>query len=123
VPGELIGQRLTARADATTVKLYSRGQLIKVHPVMPPGRRSTDAADLPSEVTAYAMRDLDALRRKASAHGEHVGAYAAALLEHPLRGRRCGRSTGCSDWCADTAPRPSTPPALGHWPPRRSTSG
>ena len=84
VPGELIGQRLTARADATTVKLYHRGQLIKVHPVMPPGRRNTDPADLPSELTAYAMRDLDALRRKASAHGEHVGAYAAALLEHPL---------------------------------------
>ena len=32
----------------------------------------------------YAMRDLDALRRKASAHSPHVGAYAAAVLEHPL---------------------------------------
>ena len=49
-----------------------------------PGRRSTDPADLPAEVTAYAMRDLNALQRKASAHGDHVGAYAAAVLEHPL---------------------------------------
>jgi hypothetical protein len=49
-----------------------------------PGRRHTDPADLPTELTAYAMRDLDALQRKAAAHGTHVGAYAAALLEHPL---------------------------------------
>ncbi|BBY41797.1 hypothetical protein MCEL_40920 [Mycolicibacterium celeriflavum] len=30
------------------------------------------------------MRDLNTLQRKASAHGDHVGAYAAAVLEHPL---------------------------------------
>jgi transposase len=84
VPGELVGRRLDARADAHTVKLYWRGELIKVHPVMAPGRRRTDAADLPAEVSVYAMRDLNALQRKASAHGEHVGAYAAAVLEHPL---------------------------------------
>ena len=84
VPGELIGQRLSTRADARTVKLYWRGQLIKVHPVVAPGRRHTDPADLPSELTTYAMRDLDALQRKSSAHGPHVGAYAAALLAHPL---------------------------------------
>jgi transposase len=84
VPGELVGRRLDARVDAHTVKLYWRGELIKVHPVVAPGRRHTDAADLPAEVTAYAMRDLNTLQRKASAHGDHVGAYAAAVLEHPL---------------------------------------
>jgi hypothetical protein len=80
----LIGRRITARADAATVKLYWRGQLIKVHPRVAPGRRSTDPADLPSELTVYAMRDLEALQRKAVAHGAYVGAYAAAVLEHPL---------------------------------------
>jgi hypothetical protein len=84
VPGELIGKRIDARADAHAVKLYWRGELIKVHPVMAPGRRHTDPADLPSEVSIYAMRDLTALQRKAAAHGAHVGAYAAAVLEHPL---------------------------------------
>jgi hypothetical protein len=58
VPGELIGQRILARADGTTVKLYWRGQLIKVHPHQPPGRRHTDPADVPSELSTYAMRDL-----------------------------------------------------------------
>jgi transposase len=54
VPGELIGKRLDARVDAHTVKLYWRGELIKVHPVMAPGRRHTDPADLPAEVSVYA---------------------------------------------------------------------
>jgi hypothetical protein len=84
VPGELVGRRVDARADAHTVKLYWRGELIKVHPVMPPGRRHTDPADLPSELSTYAMRDLNTLQRKASSHGQHVGGYAAAVLEHPL---------------------------------------
>jgi hypothetical protein len=84
VPGELVGRRLDARVDAHTVKLYWHGELIKVHLVVGPGRRHTDAADLPAEVTAYAMRDLNTLRRKASAHGDYVGTYAAAVLEHPL---------------------------------------
>jgi hypothetical protein len=35
-------------------------------------------------VSVYAIRDLNTLQRKASAHGDHVGAYAAAVLEHPL---------------------------------------
>jgi hypothetical protein len=30
------------------------------------------------------MRDLDALQCKALHYGESIGAYAAALLEHPL---------------------------------------
>jgi transposase len=84
VPGELVGKRINARADAHSVKLYFRGELIKVHPVMAPGRRHTDPADLPSEVSVYAMRDITTLRRKAAAHGAHVGSYAAAVLEHPL---------------------------------------
>ncbi|MDQ4105451.1 MAG: IS21 family transposase [Actinomycetota bacterium] len=84
VPGELIGQRLLARADAATVKLFWRGALIKVHPRQEPGRRHTDPADLPSDVAAYALRDLDALHRRADAYGQHIGVYTAALLDHPL---------------------------------------
>src|SRR4029078_7176932 len=84
VPGELIGKRIDARADAQTVQVYWRGELIKVHPLVAPGRRRTDPADLPSEVSIYAMRDIATLGRKAAAHGPHIGTYAAAVLEHPL---------------------------------------
>ena len=84
VPGNLIGQRVDVRADRALVRIFARGQVVKVHPRQAPGRRVTDPDDLPSERTVYAMRDLDALRRLATGHGSAVGIYADALLEHPL---------------------------------------
>lgn len=84
VPGALIGQTVDVRADSSLVRISHRGQVVKVHPRMAPGRRSTDAEDLPAERAAYAMRDLDALRAKAASHGEAIGGYAAALLDTPL---------------------------------------
>jgi hypothetical protein len=57
---------------------------VKVHPRTHPGGRVTDAADLPAEKTTYAMRDLEHLKRLALIAGPAVGAYAAALLDHPL---------------------------------------
>ncbi len=84
VPGNLIGTLVEVRADRSLVRVFSRGQLVKVHPRQQPGGRITDPADLPSERTAYAMRDLDHLRRLASGHGPAVGTYAAALLDTPL---------------------------------------
>ncbi len=84
VPGNLIGQRVEVRADRSLVRVFARGQLVKVHPRQQPGRRSTDPDDLPSERTAYALRDLDHLRRLATGHGPAIGAYALALLDTPL---------------------------------------
>ena len=84
IPGNLIGQRVEVRADSKLVRVFARGQLVKVHPRQAPGRRITDPEDLPSERTVYAMRDLEHLRRIAAAHGEAIGAYATALLDIPL---------------------------------------
>lgn len=42
VPGELIGQRVDVRADTHLVKVFSRGRLIKTHPRVKAGGRSTD---------------------------------------------------------------------------------
>jgi transposase len=84
VPGSLIGQRVEVRADRALVRIFHRGQLVKVHPRQAPGRRSTDPDDLPAHKTVYAMRDLDTLQRMAAAHGPAVGAYASALLDIPL---------------------------------------
>lgn len=66
------------------MRIFARGQLVKVHTRQAPGRRSTDADDLPSHKTAYAMRDLDKLQHMAAGHGDAIGAYAAALLDIPL---------------------------------------
>lgn len=84
VPGNLIGQRVQVRADRQLVRVFHRGTLVKVHPRARPGSRVTDPADLPTERTAYALRDLDHLQRLAAGHGPAIGAYASAVLEHPL---------------------------------------
>ena len=83
-PKEYLGCHLDARADAALVKLYSRGQLVKVHPRQQPGRRSTDPADLPAEKTTYAMRDVASLARAARRHGDAIGVYAERLLDTDL---------------------------------------
>ena len=69
VPGNLIGRHLDARADKELVKLFFRGQLVKVHPRQAPGGRSTDPADLPKGTEVYALRDLERLKNMAAAHG------------------------------------------------------
>jgi Mu transposase-like protein/integrase-like protein len=84
VPGNLIGHRVDARADRQLVRIFHRGQLVKVHPRQPPGGRSTDPADLPAHKTTYALRDIEHLKRMAAGHGPAIGAYAAALLDSPL---------------------------------------
>ena len=84
IPGNLIGTRVDVRADRSLVRVFSQGQLIKIHPRQRPGGRSTDPEDLPSDKTIYAMRDLDKLKRLAAGHGPAIGAYATALLDIPL---------------------------------------
>lgn len=84
VPGEHIGQEVDVRADRELVRISLRGALLKVHPRQRPGGRSTDPADLPEGVRAYAMRDTASLRAAAQAHGPAVGTYAERLLEGPL---------------------------------------
>lgn len=84
VPGNLIGRHVEVRADRQLVKVFFRGVLVKVHPRQAPGRRCTDPDDLPPDKAAYAMRDLNHLHRMAASHGDAIGAYAAAILDHPL---------------------------------------
>lgn len=84
VPGELIGQRVSVRADSTLVKIFSAGQLVKTHPRMRPGGRSTDPGDYPTGRAELALRDASTLRAKAAAAGPAVGVYATRLLDTPL---------------------------------------
>ena len=84
VPGDLIGQQVDVRLDSRLVKVWHRGHVVKIHPRQSPGGRVTDEQDLPSEVTAYALRDIDKLIGLASRHGDAIGVYAKALLDVPL---------------------------------------
>jgi hypothetical protein len=84
IPGNLIGSRVDVRADRQLVRVFHRGVLVKTHPRQAPGHRSTDADDLPSGKSVYALRDLARLQAMAAAHGPAIGAYAAVLLDNPL---------------------------------------
>jgi transposase len=84
VPGNLIGSRVDARADRQLVKIFHRGELVKVHPRTGPGGRVTDPADLPDGTSTNALRDIGHLARMAAEAGPAVGAYASELLDHPL---------------------------------------
>ncbi|HET9894960.1 MAG TPA: IS21 family transposase [Streptosporangiaceae bacterium] len=84
VPGDLIGRHVDVRAGSKLVRVWHRGQLVKTRPRARPGGRVTDPADLPAHKTAYAMRDIGYLQRLADETGPAIGAYAAALLDHPL---------------------------------------
>ena len=84
IPGNLIGARVEVRADRQLVRVFYRGVLIKIHPRQAPGGRVTDAEDLPAEKTAYAMRDLDHLRRLAAAEGPPSAPTPTPCWTRPL---------------------------------------
>ena len=80
VPTRYIGQAVDVRGDSRLVRIYHRGELIKVHPPQPPGSRSTDYTDYPAEQTPYAMRAPDACVRRAAEVGPAVGQFVTVLL-------------------------------------------
>ena len=80
VPHAYKGKLATVRADRSLVRIYCRGELVKVHEVQPPGGRSTDYADYPPEKTDYAMRDPNRLITRARGHGPSIGEFTRRLL-------------------------------------------
>jgi hypothetical protein len=83
-PRAYLGEHLDVRADSALVKLFSRGQLVKIYPRQRPGGRVTDPEDLPEHKAAYTLRDLDQLVAAAGKHGPEVGIYAQRLLDDTL---------------------------------------
>ena len=57
---------------------------MKAHPRQPRGGRSTDQNDYPQEKTAYALRDADAIVRKARELGPNVEHFAKELFAVPF---------------------------------------
>jgi transposase len=80
LPTRYIGQVVDVRGDSRLVRIYHRGELIKVHPPQRPGGRSTDYTDYPAEQAPYAMRAPDACVRRAAEVGPAVGQFVAGLL-------------------------------------------
>jgi transposase len=84
VPTRYIGKVLEVRADRSSVRLYLGADLVKVHARKQPGQRSTDPNDYPPGKAAWALRDVDAVVRAATACGQQIGELAGRLLSGPL---------------------------------------
>lgn len=80
VPTRYVGQRVEVRGDSRLVRIYHHGELIKLHPVQPPGGRATDYTDYPAERAAYALRAPEASIRRAEQVGPAVGQFVSVLL-------------------------------------------
>jgi transposase len=78
------GTKLEARGDRGLLKLYKKGELVKVHPRQHRGGRATDPDDYPHEKTAYALRAPDRVVVRAAELGPNVEAFATKLFDGPL---------------------------------------
>ena len=86
VPADLCapGQRVEIGLGSKLVRIYHRGRLLKLHPRQPRGGRSTDAADYPTELTAYTLRAPEGIKRNAAEQGPAVAEFADRLFDGPL---------------------------------------
>jgi Mu transposase-like protein len=91
LPSVLVGEQLRARADASLVRFYQRGLMVKVLPRQPPGGRAYDPSDIPEPKRAYALRNPGLLVEEARPHGPKIGRYAELLVEGPAPWMRMRR--------------------------------
>jgi len=57
VPAKYIGKSVEVKGDSALLKIYYKGNLIKIHKKAEPGKRSTDFDDYPAELTPYTLRN------------------------------------------------------------------
>lgn len=84
VPTRYVGHKVEVRGDQQLVRIYAKGELIKTHPRVPKGNKSTDYADYPPERAAYAMRDVNYWMEQAAEIGPHAGELTRRLLADRL---------------------------------------
>jgi transposase len=84
VPRDLGPAPVRVRLDRATVRIYLAGELVGMHPRVARGGASVNPADLPEGVRELALRDGEALVRKAEEHGARIAEYTRRLLAHPL---------------------------------------
>ncbi len=80
VPTQYIGKEVSVRKDSRLLRIYHKGSLIKTHPAVPQGKRSTDFNDYPKEKTPYAMRSCTHYVDKAGEIGPSTRHFAELLL-------------------------------------------
>ncbi|HVA22948.1 MAG TPA: IS21 family transposase [Chloroflexota bacterium] len=80
IPYRYRGHRVDVRGDRQLVRAYVNGQLIKEHPRMSAGGRSTDPNDYPPEKVGYALRAPERCIQKGQEQGPAIGQFITKLL-------------------------------------------
>lgn len=80
LPTKYIGKHVDVRGDSALVRIYFKGELIKTHPRMPEGKRSTDYSDYPAELTPYTLRNANYQISAGKAKHPAIGEYIKFLL-------------------------------------------
>jgi transposase len=83
LPTVYVGEQVHVRVDRSLVRIYQRGQIIKIHPTQEPGQRRSDSEDFPEEKWLYATRDSATLVKRATQAGVLIGDYARRIADEP----------------------------------------
>jgi len=84
VPWPHIGHYVDVRMDRSTVRIFCKTELVKMHPRQVPGARITDPKDYPPSKVPWALRSINAAEKEAKGYGEHVAEFIARLINGPL---------------------------------------
>ena len=80
LPTKYIGKTVDVKGDSALVRIYFKEELIKTHPRMPQGKRSTDFDDYPAELTPYTLRNADYQINQGTKRHPAIGEYISFLL-------------------------------------------
>jgi hypothetical protein len=83
VPTKYISKTVDVRGDSALVKIYHKGNLIKIHKRMEPGKRSTDFDDYPKELTPYTLRNPKYQISEGYRRANEIGAFIEDILTGP----------------------------------------
>jgi len=84
VPWPHVGHHVDVRIDRSTVRIFRKTELVKMHPRQAPGDRITDPKDYPPTKEPWALRNINAAEKEAKGYGEHVAEFIARLIDGPL---------------------------------------
>ena len=80
LPTKYIGKHVDVRGDSALVRIYFKDELVKTHPKMPEGKRSTDFNDYPAETAPYTLRNANYQIGQGTKRNPAIGEYIAFLL-------------------------------------------
>jgi hypothetical protein len=80
LPTRYIGKTVEVKGDSALVRIYFNNELVKTHPRVPEGKRSTDFNDYPAELTPYTLRNADYQISQGTKRHPAIGEYISFLL-------------------------------------------